>query len=1491
MLPSCRTLLCILLLACGLAARGAVVLSVDLNDALDNPGDTPSGFVGYVLPAETLTISPFTVDVNPSGGTVLDDVHRTTPLTGGALTLGAVYRDCVFAAPDNTTGMTADYYRVGLDVLVSGLTPGKKYTLTAWSYDSGSTGTRTSDWSVLGLGGPQFAVNNYTFDGATAPTANTANRLVVTAYADAAGQLTLRGRQDAPATTTQVFLNGFTVDEQAAAAMQATPVLALDFNQRANPGVTNTQSGFQEFLLTGSGPISSSTVRTYGSFTATLTPIGAGITVDDRNRSTPVNSGPLTESLLLRDFVFASTGSATTGMDLRLHGLAANHTYLVELWSYDSGSPGVRVSDWTVNGATLWDDYVFNGNNLPGTNNDAKMAGAFTSDASGDLLISGRSVSGSPAVFLNAVRVSDLAPAPIVNFGHPILSEFLANNGHGITDEDGDTSDWIEIWNTTASTLDLSGWRLTDDATVPNKWVFPAGVQLTSQARMIVWASGKDRTANPAALHTNFALDKATGAYLAFSKPDGTIVTAFSNLPSQREDISYGLAGSAEPLTAGYFQPPTPGAPNGTPVPGFVADTIFDITRGYYTTPVNVHITCATPGAQIYYTTDGSDPTMASTLYPASGIPVATTTVLRAQAFAPPLAASNIDTHTYLFRAQVQNQPANPAGWPATWGTNSEVASFNSGNGTVPADYEMDPAVVNATLPGYGVTEGLTALPALSIVMNPSDFHNAASGIYTNPQSTGDAWERACSFELLELDGTDAHTRCGIRIHGNSSRRPYRMQKHAFRLAFRTAYGDGKLNDKLFDDTTVKSFDKLVLHEFFTDGWGMVSWDAPRYRPDDSIYFRDPWMKKSFADMGHARVSGRYVHLYINGLYWGVYELGERVDDTWCADHFGGSNTDYDVMGDFTEVKAGTSAAWDALFSLVNSADLTQAANYNNVAAQVDLVDFVDYYLLHVHGDAEDWPHHNGYAYRNRNLPGAKWRFVVWDQEIALDPTLNVDRLSNGAANTGTDKTAGRLYQKLKVNLEFKLLFADRAHKHLDHSGALSVAAEQARWQSFADALDHAIVAESARWGDTADATPYGNAVPAGKVFTRETDWLPTIATVKNSHFVNLHNTANSFATITELRAQGLYPNTEPPDFSQFGGNVPINYALTITAPAGTIYYTKNGTDPREAFTGNAVGTLYSGPVTLSQTCTVKARARNGTEWSALTEADFIVGVAASSANLAVTELNYDPVTANEEFIELANFSAGPIDLSGVHFEGITFTMANGTLLAAGERVVLVRDVTAFAARYGSGPRIVGTYTGALDNNGEQIAVIGAGGADIVRFTYDNRSPWPTAPDNGSRTLVLGKPGADPQNPSNWRSSVAIYGTPGGSDSRAFTGSALEDVDHDGICALLEYVYGTSDATPDLAAQPVAAIENFTINSVNTPFLTLTALAAPGADAAAVTAELSTNATSWDGSAASVVYVGESVDANGIVTRKWRAAQPYPQSGGRQFFRLHVVIP
>ena len=125
-------------------------------------------------------------------------------------------------------------------------------------------------------------------------------------------------------------------------------------------------------------------------------------------------------------------------------------------------------------------------------------------------------------------------PAPL--HAVPVISEFLADNDGGLKDEDGEDQDWIEIYNPDNNTVDLAGWRLTDDITKPAKWVFPAYV-LQPGARLIVWASEKNRNAGQ--LHANFQLDP-DGEYLALLSPAGVVASAFAPFPFQTKNTSFG---------------------------------------------------------------------------------------------------------------------------------------------------------------------------------------------------------------------------------------------------------------------------------------------------------------------------------------------------------------------------------------------------------------------------------------------------------------------------------------------------------------------------------------------------------------------------------------------------------------------------------------------------------------------------------------------------------------------------------------------------------------------------------------------------------------------------------------------------------------------------------------------------------------------------------------------------------------------------------------
>ena len=214
--------------------------------------------------------------------------------------------------------------------------------------------------------------------------------------------------------------------------------------------------------------------------------------------------------------------------------------------------------------------------------------------------------------------------------------------------------------------VDITGWYLSDDPLNLAKWTFPAHMMAPNEF-LVVFASGKDRTIAGSEFHTDFQLDKAGGSFLALSRPDGLggieIVSLFSPYDRQYEDISFGSYGDTPPLPNGYFQSPTPGAPNDqTAVAGFVADTNFSIDRGFYDAPFDVTITSDTPGASIIYTTDGTLPSEAplsgtrvnapdAATAPSATLNITTTTNLRALAVKAGFEPTNVDTHSYIFRA------------------------------------------------------------------------------------------------------------------------------------------------------------------------------------------------------------------------------------------------------------------------------------------------------------------------------------------------------------------------------------------------------------------------------------------------------------------------------------------------------------------------------------------------------------------------------------------------------------------------------------------------------------------------------------------------------------------------------------------------------------------------------------------------------------------------------------------------------------------------
>jgi len=246
--------------------------------------------------------------------------------------------------------------------------------------------------------------------------------------------------------------------------------------------------------------------------------------------------------------------------------------------------------------------------------------------------------------FMSLQLVLALPVVAVDTFSSAYISEFMAENQHGIKDEAGEMVPWIELCNGGSTPVNLNGWFLTDSATNLTQWRLP-GVVLLPDKYMVVFASGKNRTNDLAHLHTNFRLNKE-GGYLALVGASTNIVSEFSpNYAKQKPDVSYGRV-RGEPGISGPIVQATPGAPNASSGPGFAPEVVFSRSSGSFTERFSVQLSSAT-GSVIRYTLDGSFPNSKSTTYGAP-LSITNTTYVRARSYEKGLLPGPVRSEAYL---------------------------------------------------------------------------------------------------------------------------------------------------------------------------------------------------------------------------------------------------------------------------------------------------------------------------------------------------------------------------------------------------------------------------------------------------------------------------------------------------------------------------------------------------------------------------------------------------------------------------------------------------------------------------------------------------------------------------------------------------------------------------------------------------------------------------------------------------------------------------
>lgn len=740
-----------------------------------------------------------------------------------------------------------------------------------------------------------------------------------------------------------------------------------------------------------------------------------------------------------------------------------------------------------------------------------------------------------------------------------------------------------------------------------------------------------------------------------------------------------------------------------------VADTQFTVKRGLYYAPFQVTISSATPGAFIRYTLDCSDP-RSSTSFGQAASPVTLTidplstngglrpltpaVVLRAFAWAPGLTSTNVDTETYVFPDRVLLQ-SRPAGFPSS------------------VSFDMDPSIVNGPTYAGRIRDDLAAIPSMSVVASyNSVFGN--NGLLTAGNGT---IEVPGSIEVMHPDGRCDQADCGLVPHS------WAQQKRAMRVYFRATYGDDKWRHDLFRRSAegaaidVTSFDDLVLRSGFNDG--LLYQEAVR-QGRYSFAVDELGRSTQIAMSGHGS-RGMFVHLYLNGLYWGLYNPCERPESGYWADTFGGSKSDF-FARNHSGVLDGDPTWFNGLIS--------GATNWSTVQARLDVPSFCDYITYWTFCGGGDWPSYNGHNNNwyagNRLLPApGKVRFFVWDTEdswcnLPSRPQSPLDGARLNVELLNGPLEISRLWRGVQANADFRLAFADRIYQQCYNDGPLAEAAMLRRFDRITEDVDHGVVGESARWG---------RFDPRHVTWTRDNDWLPYTNAIRQMFVGNTPQLVAALRnTAVPVSHPRLYPLVEPPLFQLGNQDIEVTeatvaantmIALARSAASGTIYYSLDGSDPRAA-NGQPAGTSGGSGTTVTVTGSLLLSARTfDVEWSALHRLRLTVR---AGATLQISEFlaeNVDGLTDeafdHDDWIELHNKGPLPLDISGYHLsddplQPQKWTLPSGTIIGADGTLLVWADNEA-----SEGPLHANFK---LSGGGESVVLTSAGNVQLDRIDF-----------------------------------------------------------------------------------------------------------------------------------------------------------------------------
>ena len=594
------------------------------------------------------------------------------------------------------------------------------------------------------------------------------------------------------------------------------------------------------------------------------------------------------------------------------------------------------------------------------------------------------------------------------------INEVMAANDATLADEDGDYEDWIELYNYGPVPVNLNGYGLSDDNENPFRWTFPS-VMLQPGEYLLVWASGKNRTGSGSPLHTNFSISSG-GEEIIITAPDDQIVDQMppTLIPA---GISYGRF----PDGTGdfhYFRQPTPGGQNNTDrYAGILEKVEFSHEPGFYSSNISLELSHPDNDVKIYYTWNGSVPDNTSMPY-TSDIVVSDR-------------SNSGNQHSMIPTNLITDWRGweEPAG-PVAKGTVIRAIATRPG-------YIESPAA-SATYFVFPEGENRYSIDVVSIITDHDNLFSDSHGIYvpgdhyTGDHSTGNYYQRGIEWERpasVEFFGSDMFFQqdIGIRIHGGWTRRdPIK----SLRLYARSDYGESRFNYRIFPDLPFDNYNRLLLRNSGND-WAVTM-------------FRDAAAQSLVSHLLDVQAY-RPTVVFINGEYWGIKNLRERIDRHYIGRRFGVDPDNIDLLTGENEVKEGDNVHYDRMIGFVSENDMGAESNYRQVLEMMDVDNYLDYYSAQVYYANTDWPANNIDFWRLRADydPAApkghdgRWRWLLYDVDRALglfrDYTYEFNMVEYITREFSNNREwPNLLFRNLLENETFRNSFINRVADHLN---------------------------------------------------------------------------------------------------------------------------------------------------------------------------------------------------------------------------------------------------------------------------------------------------------------------------------------------------------------------------------------------------------------------------------------------------------------------------